>query len=164
MTKQYNWRDMSYTSTWHPHWKMRRTIRRKCSKKFQDFEYRTKNHRPFHRAKARFDKKGKRLPRERLALLLDNGRPFELSTLAGYKMATMMETNNSWRKYYWDWLRFKHTMCHSRYDSAIKGGLISPMGLKKSLRAQEIALENKLPMVSLVESGGANLLYQSELL
>ena len=37
------------------------------------------------------------------------------------------------------------------------------MGLKKSLSAQEIALENKLPMVSLVESGGANLLYQSEL-
>ena len=49
------------------------------------------------------------------------------------------------------------------HDSAIKGGSISPMGLKKSLRAQEIALENKLPMVSLVESGGANLLYQSEL-
>ena len=41
------------------------------------------------------------------------------------------------------------------HDSAIKGGAISPMGLKKSLRAQEIALENKLSMVSLVESAGA---------
>jgi geranyl-CoA carboxylase beta subunit len=48
-------------------------------------------------------------------------------------------------------------------DSAIKGGTVSPMGLKKSLRAQEIARENKLPFVSMVESGGANLLYQSEL-
>jgi geranyl-CoA carboxylase beta subunit len=36
------------------------------------------------------------------------------------------------------------------------------MGLRKSLRAQEIALENKLPVVLLVESGGANLLYQAE--
>ena len=48
-------------------------------------------------------------------------------------------------------------------DSAIKGGTISPMGLKKSLRAQEIARENKLPLIYLVESGGANLLYQSEM-
>jgi geranyl-CoA carboxylase beta subunit len=48
-------------------------------------------------------------------------------------------------------------------DSAIKGGSISPMGLKKSLRAQEIALALKLPIVNLVESGGANLLYQSEI-
>ena len=48
-------------------------------------------------------------------------------------------------------------------DSAIKGGAISPMGLKKSLRAQEIAKENKLPLIYLVESGGANLLYQSEM-
>ena len=37
------------------------------------------------------------------------------------------------------------------------------MGLKKSLRAHEIALQNRLPIVSLVESGGANLLYQAEL-
>ncbi len=43
-------------------------------------------------------------------------------------------------------------------DSAIKGGTISPMGLKKSLRAQEIAAENKLPLIYLIELGGANLL------
>ncbi len=48
-------------------------------------------------------------------------------------------------------------------DSAIKGGTISPMGLKKSLRAQEIAAENKLPLIYLIELGGANLLYQSEM-
>ena len=37
------------------------------------------------------------------------------------------------------------------------------MGLKKALRAQEIALENKLPLIYLVESGGANLIYQAEI-
>ena len=48
-------------------------------------------------------------------------------------------------------------------DSAIKGGSIAPMGLQKSLRTQEIALQNKLPIISLIESAGANLLYQSEI-
>jgi geranyl-CoA carboxylase beta subunit len=48
-------------------------------------------------------------------------------------------------------------------DSAIKGGTIPPMGLKKSLRAQEIARDNKLPLIYLVESGGANLIYQAEI-
>jgi geranyl-CoA carboxylase beta subunit len=51
----------------------------------------------------------------------------------------------------------------SASDSGIKGGTSTPMGLKKKLRSQQIALENKLPTVALVESGGANLLYQSEL-
>ena len=51
----------------------------------------------------------------------------------------------------------------SASDSAIKGGTIAPMGLKKSLRAQEIALEIKLPLISLVECGGANLIYQAEI-
>ena len=48
-------------------------------------------------------------------------------------------------------------------DSAIKGGTVSPMGLRKALRAQQIALENKLPLIYLVESGGANLMYQREM-
>ena len=48
-------------------------------------------------------------------------------------------------------------------DSGIKGGTIAPMGLKKSLRAQEIALRCKLPLIALVESGGANLNYQAEI-
>ena len=51
----------------------------------------------------------------------------------------------------------------SASDSAVKGGTVAPMGLKKALRAQEIARENKLPLVYLVESGGANLMYQSEI-
>jgi geranyl-CoA carboxylase beta subunit len=48
-------------------------------------------------------------------------------------------------------------------DSAVKGGTVAPMGLKKALRAQQIAQENKLPLINLVESGGANLMYQSEI-
>src|SRR5690606_13409352 len=47
-------------------------------------------------------------------------------------------------------------------NSAIKGGTITPSGLHKTLRLQRIALENKLPVVSLVESGGANLNYAAE--
>jgi geranyl-CoA carboxylase beta subunit len=48
-------------------------------------------------------------------------------------------------------------------NSAIKGGTISPAGLQKSLRLQHIALENKLPIVTLTESGGANLNYASDI-
>jgi len=44
-----------------------------------------------------------------------------------------------------------------------QGGTVAPMGLKKALRAQELARENKLPLIHLVESGGANLLYQAEI-
>ena len=49
------------------------------------------------------------------------------------------------------------------YAPASHGGTIAPMGLKKALRAQELARENKLPLVALVESGGANLMYQAEI-
>lgn len=48
-------------------------------------------------------------------------------------------------------------------DARIKGGTIYPMGVKKTLRCQTIALENRLPMISLVDSGGAFLPLQSEL-
>ena len=51
----------------------------------------------------------------------------------------------------------------SASDSAVKGGTVPPMGLKKALRAQELARDNKLPLIALVESGGANLLYQAEI-
>ena len=51
----------------------------------------------------------------------------------------------------------------SASDSAVKGGTVAPMGLKKALRAQELARENKLPLIALVESGGANLMYQAEI-
>ena len=48
-------------------------------------------------------------------------------------------------------------------DFMIKGGTVYPIGVKKSLRAQEIAMENRLPMINLVDSGGAFLPLQSEI-
>jgi geranyl-CoA carboxylase beta subunit len=114
----------------------------------------------------RFSKRGQILPRERVARLLDRGAPFlELSTLAGWRM----HDDDGETKVMGGGLIIgigvvsgKRVLV-SANDSAIKGGTISPMGLRKALRAQEIARENKLPLISLVESGGANLLYQGEM-
>ncbi len=50
----------------------------------------------------------------------------------------------------------------SASNSAIKGGTMSPMGVQKTLRLQAIAFEQKLPMLTLTESGGANLNYAAE--
>src|SRR3546814_17724883 len=47
-------------------------------------------------------------------------------------------------------------------DATVKGGTYYPLTVKKHLRAQEIAAENRLPCVYLVDSGGANLPYQAE--
>ena len=113
-----------------------------------------------------FAKRGQILPRERLALLLDRGAPWlELSTLAGYRMHDDDGRENiqgggsiAGVGHVAD-IRCLVTAS----DSAIKGGTTAPMGLKKNLRAQQIARENKLPVVRLVESGGANLLYQAEI-
>ena len=114
----------------------------------------------------RFHERGQLLPRERINLLLDPGRPYlELSSLAGLKMHdddgadSAMGGGSIAGIGYVSGVRCLVVA----NDSAIKGGSISPMGLRKTLRAQEIALENKLPVVSLVESGGANLEHQSEI-
>jgi len=114
----------------------------------------------------KFQKRGQLLPRERLARLLDRGAPFlELSSLAGYKMhdddgrKDVAGGGNIVGIGFVGGIR----CLVGAADSAIKGGSISPMGLRKSLRSQEIALANKLPMISLAESGGANLLYQAEI-
>jgi geranyl-CoA carboxylase beta subunit len=114
----------------------------------------------------KFDKRGQLLPRERVARLLDRDSPFlEFSTLAGLRMhdddgkknvlggGTIVGVGL---------VGGKRCMVTAS-DSALKGGTVSPMGLKKALRAQEIARENKLPIICLVESGGANLMYQSEI-
>lgn len=47
-------------------------------------------------------------------------------------------------------------------DATVKGGTYYPITVKKHVRAQEIALENRLPCIYLVDSGGANLPYQAE--
>jgi geranyl-CoA carboxylase beta subunit len=98
--------------------------------------------------------------------LLDRGAPFlELSTLAGFGMHDDKGDKDPMGGGLIlgiGVVRNKRCMIFAS-DSAIKGGTVSPMGLKKSLRGQEIALEQKLPVIYLTESGGANLLYQSEL-
>jgi len=114
----------------------------------------------------RFEQRGQLLPRERVARLIDRGTPFlELSPLAGLGMH-----DDDGRKAVMGGgsivgigVVTGRRVLVSASDSAIKGGTVPPMGLKKALRAQEIARENKLPLVYLVESGGANLMYQSEM-
>jgi geranyl-CoA carboxylase beta subunit len=117
-------------------------------------------------ARPKFEQRGQLTPRERVARLLDPGSPFlELSTLAGYKMHDDNGRKDTLGGGNITGIGFvAGVRCLvSANDSAIKGGSIAPMGLQKSLRAQTIALENKLPCIGLVESGGANLNYQSEI-
>ncbi|MGC1348695.1 MAG: carboxyl transferase domain-containing protein [Xanthobacteraceae bacterium] len=114
----------------------------------------------------RFRARKQLLPRERVALVLDPGAPWlELSTLAGFRMhdddgAEGIQGGGGISGIgYVSGVR----CIVSANDSAIKGGTSTPMGVKKHLRIQQIAMENKLPMVRLVESGGANLLFQAEM-
>ena len=112
----------------------------------------------------KFINRGKLLPRERLNRLLDPGSPFlELMPLAGYKMHDDKDGSGSGGGViagigYVEGVRSMIVV----NNCAIKGGTISPAGLDKSLRLQEIAKENKLPVVSLSESGGANLNYATD--
>ncbi|RVD78002.1 geranyl-CoA carboxylase subunit beta [Pseudomonas koreensis] len=116
-------------------------------------------------AKAKFDKRGQLLPRERLNLLLDPGAPFlELASLAGYKLHDDKDGSAAGGGLiagigYVSGVRALVVA----NNSAIKGGTISPSGLKKSLRLQQIAQENKLPVITLAESGGANLNYAADI-
>ena len=113
----------------------------------------------------RFHRRGQLLPRERIARLLDRGSPFlELSTLAGLGMHDDDGDKGAMGGGHIVGIGVvsgKRCMVICN-DSAIKGGTVPPMGVSKNRRAQEIALKNKLPIVNLIQSGGANLLYQSE--
>lgn len=112
-------------------------------------------------AKPRFEKRGQLLPRERVALVLDPGAPFlELCTLAGYRQdvddpdKSVPGGGNITGIGYVSGVRCMVVAT----DSGIDAGAAQPMGGAKLLRAQELAMENKLPYVQLVESAGANLL------
>jgi len=114
----------------------------------------------------KFEQRKQLLPRERVARLLDRGTPFlEISRLAGLNMH-----DDDGKKSVMGGgsiigigvVAGKRCVI-SANDSAVKGGTVAPMGLKKGLRMQQIAQENKLPLISLVESGGANLMYQAEI-
>src|SRR5690348_9877543 len=113
------------------------------------------------RSRKRHTERGKLLPRERVERLVDPGSPFlELSPLAAFGMydddihAAGIITGIG---------RVEGRECLIvANDSTIKGGTYYPMTVKKHLRAQEIARENRLPCLYLVDSGGANLPHQAE--
>jgi geranyl-CoA carboxylase beta subunit len=115
-------------------------------------------------AREKFHGRGQLLPRERLVLLLDRGSPFlELSTLCGYRYHDDTDGSLAGGGMIIGVGYVSGVRCMVFVNNAaIKGGTMAPWGVQKGLRGQEIALENKLPVVSLVESGGANLLYQQE--
>ncbi|KAJ4443324.1 Methylcrotonoyl-CoA carboxylase beta chain, mitochondrial, partial [Periplaneta americana] len=113
-------------------------------------------------ARVRHEAKGKLLVRDRVSLLLDPGSPFlELSQLAAHDMygkdqipAAGIVTGIG---------RVAGSECMIvANDATVKGGTYYPMTVKKHLRAQEIAMENRLPCIYLVDSGGANLPHQAE--
>lgn len=113
------------------------------------------------KARDKHSARGKLLPRERINLLLDPGAPFlELSQLAAFGMynddapgAGLISGIG----------RIAGVDCLIiANDATVKGGTYYPMTVKKHLRAQEIAKENQLPCVYLVDSGGAFLPLQDE--
>src|SRR5437879_12722773 len=116
------------------------------------------------KTRERFKKRKQLMPRERIALLLDRGAPFlELMPLAGYRMHDDKEGSSAGGGSvagigYVEGVRCVVSASHS----AIKGGTVRPSGQRKGQRVQQIVMENKLPLVHLVESGGANLLYHAE--
>ncbi len=109
----------------------------------------------------RHRQRGKLLPRERIERILDPGSPFlEFSTLAACDMygseapGAGMVTGIG--------IAFGREVLFVANDATVKGGTYYPITVKKHLRAQEIAWENRLPCVYLVDSGGAFLPLQSE--
>lgn len=116
--------------------------------------------------RTRFEERNQLLPRERLQRLFDRGRSIiDLCPLAGLGMHDDDGKENVLGGAVIAQIGFVSNtrVVAIANDSAIKGGATTPMGLKKYLRAQEIALANKLPVILLVESAGANLAYQKEL-
>ncbi|KAI5789074.1 methylmalonyl-CoA carboxyltransferase 12S subunit [Geopyxis carbonaria] len=104
----------------------------------------------------------KMLPRDRITALIDPGTAFlELSPLAGHKLYP--EADIPAGGIITGIGRISGAECVIvANDSTVKGGTYYPITVKKHLRAQEIAKENKLPCVYLVDSGGANLPHQAD--
>ena len=117
-------------------------------------------------ARAKHTGRGKLLPRDRVGMLLDEGTPFlELSPLAALAMYPDRDGSDSapcagviagiGRVSGVDCM----IVCN---DATVKGGTYYPLTVKKHLRAQEIAAQNHLPCIYLVDSGGANLPNQDD--
>ncbi|HEX4249534.1 MAG TPA: acyl-CoA carboxylase subunit beta [Pseudonocardia sp.] len=109
---------------------------------------------------ARHRKRGKLTARERVELLIDEDSPFlELSPLAAwgtnYTVGGSVVTGIG---------VVEGVECMViASDPTVKGGAVNPSGLKKGLRAAEIAEQNRLPVINLVESGGADLPTQKDI-
>ncbi|GAB6856589.1 carboxyl transferase domain-containing protein [Microbacterium xylanilyticum] len=113
------------------------------------------------KARLRHTERGKLLVRDRIDHLLDTGSPFlEVAPLAGYGMYDGDAPSGG--------VVAGIGLIHGRRvmvvanDATVKGGTYYPITVKKHLRAQEIAAENRLPCVYLVDSGGAFLPMQDE--
>ena len=112
----------------------------------------------------RFRARKQLLPRERIALVVDPGEPWlELSTLAGFRMHDDDGAEGIQGGGGIAGIGYVSGIRCIVSDSAIKGGTSNPDGRKSSAHPANQKLENKLPTVRLVESGGANLLYQAEM-
>ncbi len=113
------------------------------------------------KARARHTERGKLLPRERISALLDPGSPFlEFSPLAAEEMYEGQAPGAGIVTGIGRVHGFEVVIVAN--DATVKGGTYFPMTVKKHLRAQEIARENRLPCVYLVDSGGAFLPLQDE--
>ncbi|MGE4371254.1 MAG: carboxyl transferase domain-containing protein, partial [Burkholderiaceae bacterium] len=112
-------------------------------------------------ARAKHLARGKLLPRDRVERLLDPGTPFlELSPLAAHNL---YNNDAPGAGIITGIGRVGGTECVIVCnDATVKGGTYYPMTVKKHLRAQEIAQQNRLPCIYLVDSGGANLPNQDE--
>lgn len=115
------------------------------------------------KARERHISRGKLLARERVDNLIDPGSPFlELSQFAGYKLYVNEEVPAG--SIITGIGRVSGVECMIiANDATIKGGTYYPVTVKKHLRAQEIAMQNRLPCIYLVDSGGANLPFQADI-
>lgn len=115
------------------------------------------------KARKRHTEQGKLPVRERLQRLLDPGTPFlELGALAAWGMYEDKRVHGAGIVGGIGIVEGREVMINAN-DAMIKGGTIYPMGVKKSLRLQQIAMENRLPCINLIDSGGAYLPLQSEI-
>ncbi len=114
------------------------------------------------RGAAKMHQRGKLLPRERLERLLDPGTPFlEIAPLAAYGLYQNETIGASSIAGIGTVSGVECLIAFN--DPTIKGGAIYPITLEKTLRLQQIAFENRLPVILGIESAGANLPYQAEL-
>src|SRR3984957_15094285 len=112
-------------------------------------------------SRRRHVERGKLLPRQRVERLLDIGSPFlEIGQLTAYGLYDG-EAPGAGLICGIGRVVGREVMILAN-DATVKGGAYFPLTVKKHLRAQEIALQNRLPCVYLVDSGGANLPHQAE--